>query len=185
MNFETFYKDLTSDERWLEVTKMNNKGKDFMKACQDVYADACADSLGLDFKPMAEHRRHVYNKLGKMAAMPAKISLQQEETKPQGKQEPFLTGEARKQKLAEWMASVQSTQANFKIRPISHKEILENGDWKPKPAEIHEPSEFEKAAAYNNYIEKIRRARTALFLEAFPDAEPEEIEKYLAKFKEI
>jgi hypothetical protein len=62
---------------------------------------------------------------------------------------------------------------------------LENSDWRPKPPEIHEPSELEKRETALRHVKEAQDRRRRLFLEAWPDASEEEIEAYVLKFRTI
>jgi len=159
--------------------------KDIKKVAQEVHLYLLASPERMDTQNYSDFRRLFLTWCQKAPDAPVRISLQQEEVKPAEQSEPALTGDARQRKLSEWMAQVKSAKIVNAVPPLSHKQILEEGGWKPKPSEIREPSDVEKAAALNRHIERINNARTALFLEAFPDAEQEEIEAYLTKFKEI
>ena len=76
-----------------------------------------------------------------------------------------------------WLDSVGEGN---KIPEITTEEILSEGQVRRKK-EVYTPSPDNVI----EYKERLKKARTEYFKEHYPDAEPEEIEAYLAKFKEI
>jgi len=62
---------------------------------------------------------------------------------------------------------------------------LENQGWRPMPEEIREPTEEEKLIALQNHRKALTIARTKLFREKYPNGTPEELRKYLKKFKTV
>src|SRR5688500_14946618 len=57
-DFETWFTDLISDERWHELSSMHHKPETFKACAKKVYMQGVADGV---FKPVQEARKHVYN----------------------------------------------------------------------------------------------------------------------------
>lgn len=180
MDFETWKTNLKSDSMWWENMQMMHKDKDFEEAFTKVYGQLVSSG---DFRHDRENRNHVHNILCNLKANP-KPWYYVAEKKEEREQHDYLTGEARMQRLREWQAEVAKADEVKKIRPMSAKEIIENGDWKPKPPEIHEPSETEKAAALNVHRQKLNKSRRLFYLDAYPDSSEEEVMAYLKSFKD-
>jgi len=185
-NFDDWYKELTSDERWFEQAGMNHKPETFKDVALKVYTNGMTDSLEFAQTPMKLHRQHVFNKLCKV--LPDKVKkpwyLKEIETKQPELKDIPLTGEARAKRLQEWMDALAKLPA-MKTAPISSRELIENGDWRPKPVEIREPTEMEKRTAYIAHVEMVRRCRVKTFRDAYPDSLDDEVQAYLDKFKSI
>lgn len=192
MDFTDWLIELIEDERWHENATRYHSKETFEKTAYQVYVTGSTKPDTFFISPMAEHRNHVFNKLCKLPHDKKKKdwvaeSLKQEEEKRKATEPEWvpLTGEERQRRLQEFLDKVQATPPIKRIAPLSHKEILENGQWKPKPSEIREPSEVEKAAALNNHIAKIQAARSKLYLDGYPDASKEEVQAYLDSFEVI
>jgi hypothetical protein len=187
-SFTDWYIELIEDERWHEQASMHHSPKTFEETARKVFVLGITEPT-FERIPMSEHRKHVYNKILKIT--PDKVKKNWWEKAQEGKtvepvkQEPVLTGEERKMRLNEWYEAVQKASTVNAIPPMSRKEIQENGGWRPKPVEVREPSELEKAAALNAHIEKINAARRKLFLDAYPEAPEEEILAYIKSFEKI
>jgi len=186
-NFEQWYSDLTADERWLETMAMQHKGKDLKEAAHIVYGDAVSDPVAFATVPIAERRRHVHYKLVKMPYKAVAPILQQEEPKsdkptdPKDMPIPRGTDEykARCQQVLDAIAGVGRP-----VAPMTEKEKEENGQVRPR-AQKFEQTETMKIAARNNHEKLLNECRRKVFLEAYPDAEEDEIQAYLDKFDSI
>jgi hypothetical protein len=142
------------------------------------------DSLEFAQTPLKFHRQHVFNKLCKITPDKVRKPWYLPKEEPKKEEHPPLTGEARAKRLQEWMDALAKLPA-MKTAPISHKELIENGDWRPKPVEIREPTEMEKRTAYLAHVEMVRRCRVKYFRDAYPDAMDDEIQAYLSKFEKM
>lgn len=67
------------------------------------------------------------------------------------------------------------------IAPMTEEEKQQNGQVRPKAHKFVQ-SETEKTAAFNRHKKTVDEARRKFFLEAFPDAEEEEVQAYLNSF---
>jgi hypothetical protein len=184
--FEQWYTDLASDEIWFEQATLNHKTETVMATARQIWVNGLSDAENFRVIPFKEHRRHLFNKLCKIT--PDKVRKPWYLPKEEPKIEPLnppLTGEARAQRLKEWMAVVEQAPILKAVAPVSSREIIENGDWRPKPIEIREPTEMEKRTAYLAHVEMVRRCRVKTFRDAYPDAMDDEVQAYLDKFKSV
>jgi len=182
--FEQWYTDLASDEIWFEQATLNHKTETVMATARQIWVNGLSDAENFKVIPFKEHRRHLFNKLCKITPDKVRKPWYLPKEEPKKDEKPPLTGEARAKRLQEWMDALAKLPA-MKTAPISHKELIENGDWRPKPVEIHEPTEMEKRTAYIAHLEMVRRCRVKYFRDAYPDAMDDEIQAYLAKFEKI
>lgn len=183
-NFDDWFTELKSEEVWFEQATLHHKPETVEATARQIWVNGLAEGEAWKVIPMKEHRRHLFNKLSKIT--PDKVKKQwwlKEEEKPKEEWIP-LTGEARAKRLQEYMDAIQAAPMMQPVAPLSAREKL-NQDVRPLPPEIHEPSEVEKRAAYLGHLKRTREARTVTFLEAYPDAPPEEIAAYLEQYREI
>lgn len=66
MNFETWFKELTSDEIWFQQAGMNHKPETFEATARQIWVNGLAEGDSWKLIPMKEHRRHLFNKLSKL-----------------------------------------------------------------------------------------------------------------------
>ncbi len=185
--FDQFYADLISDELWFEQASMNYRPETFKDVALKIYTNGMTDSLEFVQTPLKFHRQHVFNKLCKIT--PDKVRkpwyLPKEEPKKDEKP-PLQRGSPEYLKrLAEWQEQINKAPMMQPVAPVSKRELIENGDWRPKAPTIREPSEIEKRVAYNNHYDTVRLCRTRTFTDAYPDADEAEILAYLDKFKKL
>lgn len=187
--FDLWFCELISDERWFEQAGMNHRPETFKDVALKVYTNGMTDSLEFAQTPLKFHRQHVFNKLCKIT--PDKIRkpwyLPKEEPKPiTVEDQPLKRGSPEYiQRLKEWQQQIDKAPMMQPVAPVSKRELIENGDWRPKAPTIREPSEIEKRTAYLKHLEMVRNCRIKVYTEAFPDATAEEIEGYLEKFKSM
>jgi len=185
--FDSWYIELIEDDIWFENASRHHRKETFEKVANQVYVLGISDSQAFSVVPMREHRNHVYNKICKLPSDKVKKDWVAEAVKKQEAEKeptaPILTGEERAKRIKELLEVVQSAPAFRPIAPVSHKEILENGDWRPKPETIREPSEMEKRAALLAHLERIATARRKIYLDSYPDATEEEIQAYINQFE--
>lgn len=135
ISFEQWYKELTSDEIWLDAMRYQHKGKDLKQVALILYGAGAADASNFLSVPMSEHRKHLHYKALKMQPGDFKqvgVSLQQTVKEDPKKEEDFLTGEARAAKLKEWKEMLMKTPPLKPVQKMSTREVLEEGDWEPK-----------------------------------------------------
>jgi hypothetical protein len=181
-NFDSWYLELLEDQMWYEMASRNHSKGTFEATALKVYTLGISDSQTFFLQPMKEHRNHVYNKLCKLPPDKIKkpwheIKLQEEEEKRK-KEEPEwipLTGEERQKRLQEFLEVVKSAPPVKVIAPISHREIMLNGQVdKPKdpPYPSTKESEVIAHALHLEYIKQNYDPYTKLKLEGW---QPESI----------
>lgn len=138
-SFEEFYNNLVSHEVWYEQMQLQHKGKDIKAAAQKVYGDAIADPVSFKVKDISDHRRHIHYVLFKMPVVPIKQVYQVTEEKNNNSSEPILTGKERDEWIKKWKESLSDKILNSAPR-LTHKEIIEEGDWLPKKDKPYIPN---------------------------------------------
>lgn len=186
-SFDSFFTDLTSDQRHYELCQMHYRDETIKAAAWKIYALLLADET-LQLRPMSQNRQHLYNLLCKNPPDKKKVdwtakALEKLETEKKEEWVP-LTGEARQAKLKEWMEAIEKVEMVSAVPKLTVKEIIEQGDWRAVTA-IAPRSEVEKHIVVESHIEKVNNARRKMFLSAFPDASEEEIQAYIEKFKTL
>ncbi len=185
--FDLWYCDLIADELWFEQAGMNHKPETFKGVALKVYTNGMTDSLEFAQTPLKFHRQHVFNKLCKIT--PDKVRkpwyLPKEEPKKDDKP-PLKRGSPEYiQRLNEWQEQINKAPMMKPVAPVSKRELIENGDWRPKAPTIHEPTELEKRTAYKNHYDMVRLCRTKTFRDAYPDSLDDEVQAYLDTFKNL
>lgn len=194
-NFDTWFIHLIEDERFYENASRNHRKETVEATARKIYEVATVDRDMFEITSIAEHRKHLLFKLYKIPADKIKknwheIALeekQQEEAKNKKPEEPPLVrgSEQYLKRCQEYLDAIKDAPMMKAIAPLSAKERIEGKEWRVKPESIREPTEMEKITAAKNHYATMRVSRMTTFLEAYPDAEPEEIEAYLDKFHKI
>lgn len=132
MDFETFHKSLISDELWVEAMRNPSRGKDLKAAIEKVYGQAVSDG-SLKTVAIGEHRKHVFNTLGKMPFSKVNtVQLQQEEKKEEEKPIESVPYEVHQKRLEDWLKSVAEIPVIKKVPRLTSEQIKEEGQWEPK-----------------------------------------------------
>lgn len=181
-DFEQWYKELISEERWHETMQMQHKGKSIKEAARIVYGDAVSDSLTFEKIPFSERRKHVHYKLLKMPVKQQAPVLQQVEVSEDKEWKP-VSEEERQRRLKEYKELIDSLEMVNNFPRVSAKELMENGDW--KPARVEPRSDIQKAMVVEEHIRKVREARSKVFRSYYPDASDLEVEAYCNKFSDV
>jgi endo-alpha-1,4-polygalactosaminidase (GH114 family) len=178
---ENFYTALQkSNTIWWDLIKVKFGKKDLPDIAQklliELYAEGF-DGKNIDWK-------QVQNRYAKMLTW----ATDKAEPVPQQKAEPVvihpeaLTGEARQAKLNEFLAAVQAAPILKPQRKLTTEQMAEEGGVRPKST-LFKRSAVETILAAKEAVKDAQNARRKLFLEAFPDAEQEEIEAYIRQWK--
>ena len=131
-DFNTWYKELISDAIFMDFVNMRHKNKSIKDAAEIIYGDYVSTG---DFPQMGLARRHVHYKLERMPVKINNVQTHQVEEKKIEPELPSMNHEDWKKKMDEWKESL--AQVDF-IRPqrMSHKDIMEEGDWLPKKKDL-------------------------------------------------
>lgn len=176
MTFEEFHKTIIADELWVDAMRNPSRGKDLKAAIEKVYGQAVSDG-SLKIVSIGEHRKHVFNTLGKMPLSKVNtVQLQQTEKPPEKLEvKVYATDEQREY----WLNKLKEEIKEIKVKPVikmSHKEIAEEGDWIPKKRHVPtDPLYF-----YENQ-KKLHDCRVKVVKDRHPDLTDEQIENYIAK----
>lgn len=175
-DFETWFTELISDQRWHELSSMHHREETFKACAKKVFMQGVADGI---FKPIQEARKHVYNIICKTPG-----------DRPKGKpwyeqalEKKILEDAAKDEwkpvswdKRAEYLNKVQeiikgSTMMSGVPRP-SYKEQAEEGlPPKPAPYPCTTPEEAYVRDRHFEYVRRYYEPRTG---EKLPDWIPEE-----------
>lgn len=160
MNFEDFFKSLTSDEIWFEFASKNHKPETFRKVAEQVFTLGLSDRDAFGITPIREHRNHVVNKLGKIQPDKVKIdwvkkaleSTKKEEEKEWKPASPEHVDKC----VAEFDAMMKNSTMLNAFPRVGHKQAIEEGQWLPKkdaPYPITSPEEAYVKDRHLAYIE--------------------------------
>jgi len=181
-DFDSFYLKLTSEQAWFEAIQMTYRNKDYKQVAMECYTWLLTQPQLWQSQDYVRYRQSyqkflLYSKDKEQVIIPPKAL-------PVVIHPEALTGEAREKRLAEYLAAHLACEEPKKVAPLTARERL-NGDVRPLPPEIHEPSEVEKRKAYRDHYDTVRLSRTRVFTDAYPEADEAEILAYLDQFKKL
>ena len=178
MNFDSFYTELISDQRWFELLRMYRE-ETIRKAAQNVFAQLVADNT-VDVRPMPENRKHVYNICIKGGSgdkpLPKPFAVIQAEKKEAEKkaEEATYTKEHADKCAKEALEIIANSKTlNYFPRP-SKKEVAEEGGWRPKEAAPYPITTPEEAYVRDRHFEWVKNnfeAKTGYKLPSWIDEE--------------
>lgn len=173
MTLEDFHKAVTEDELWMEAMRNPSRGKDLKAAIEKVYGQAVSDG-SLKVLPIGEHRKHIFNTLGKMPFVQAKLVQNHQEKEPEKVEvKVYATDEQREY----WLNVLAKQIKEIQVKPItrlSHKQIAEEGDWLPKKK--HVPTD---PGYIHEHLKLQHDCRVKTIRDRHPELSDEEIEKYI------
>jgi hypothetical protein len=184
--FESFYTELISEERWFEFCSKNHKSETFKSVCEKVFTTVLANPNSV--VPISEHRNHVLNKLSKI--LPDKVKgkpwYQQEQEKKEAEKDKEwkpVSREKRADYLNQLQEIIKGSSTINAVPRLTNKEIIESGQVRlPKSNGDYHRSVVEQMVIAKESKERIRECRKKFFLDAFPEAEQEEIHAYWQNF---
>jgi len=182
MSFENWWNEMKSNQLWFMRTQEMFGKKNLNQIASEVHLYLIAkDQFKAEDWP---GWRVLFQSFARKAPDVTTVHLQQEEISPSYKEpdKPPLTGEARARRLKEYLDAIQSAPMLKPVAKPSSREIIENGQWRPKPPTIREPTEEEKLEVAQAYARKMRTARTKLFREKYPDGTVKQLREYLKKW---
>lgn len=186
-SFDSFFTDLTSDQRHYELCQMHYRDETIKAAAWKIYALLVADET-LQLRPMSQNRQHLYNLLCKNPPDKKKIdwtakALEKLETEKKEEWKP-VSWEKRAEYLKQVQAEIDRVADEKRIRPLFSGEAETNGQFDPpKPKAKCAPSA--PVEVILEHIDKVNTARRKFYLEKNPGASEEEIKEYLKKFEMI
>ncbi len=183
-DFDSWFKELTSDTIWHEQMQMVNKNKDFKAGCEKLWGNLVSDP-DLMQRPMKEHRRHLHNILFSMPVIKQNWiqTHQVEEKKVEPEYQP-VTGEERLKWLERFKKAVESAPIIRPVRKLTSQQLEEEGQVRPKSVQFHR-SEMDTRLGAIEAAKDARKARRQMFIDVYADATEDEIEAYLKKFAHV
>jgi hypothetical protein len=181
--FENFFTALQkSNTIWWSMIALKFGKKDLRHEAQLLLMELHAEGMvtaNMDWK-VVQNR---YSK--KLTWAPDKVEpVVQQKAEPVQIHPQALTGEAKQARLNEFLAAVQSAPILKPQRKLTTEMMQEEGGVRPKATPFHR-SQIETILAAKQVVIKAQTARRKLFTEAYPSAEPEEIEAYVLKWKNV
>lgn len=182
-DYNKWYSELISDTMWFEQVSMKYKGT-FKTACEKLYMQSVSDP-DLFARPIQAQRTHLFNMLWKMPVEKKNwVQTHQVEEKKEDPTYVPLTGEARKQRLNEFLQAVQAAPIIRPLRKLTSQQLEEEGQVRPKSVKF-ERSEIETRLAAIEAVRDAQAARRRTFKEAFPEASTEEVQAYVDKWAHL
>lgn len=178
--FNNFYAALQkSNTIWWELTIYKFSKKDLPDVAQklliELYAEGF-DGKNIDWK-------QVQNRFAKMLTWEKdKVEVQHQKAEPvviHPQAVPF--GPKRDEWLKKYQAAIDAMPMLKPAYKPSDDEVEKEGQVRPKAIPFVR-SETEKILVARQTVKDAQNARRKYFLEAYPDAEPEEVEAYVNKF---
>lgn len=161
MNFDTWYKELISDQRWFELLR-HYKDETIKKASEKVYAQLVADRTE-DIRPMKENRKHVYNIAcqnpgDKPKAKPwyeqaLEKKIQEDSAKEEWKP---ASDEHVKKCVAEFDEMMKNSTMLNHFPRVGYKQSIEEGGWLPKKEAPYPATSKEEAYIKDRRFEYIK-----------------------------
>lgn len=165
MTLEQFTQELKSDEMWLEAMRNPSRGKSLAAAIEKVYGQVVSDQT-IKTLPITEHRKHVFNTLGKMpfGTKATGVQLQQEPVKVLTHEEvkrESVDYETHQKRLKDWLDEIAKAPDHKRVPKLTSKEIQEEGQWDKKKPDVYRPDpitnwRIEKKAEYGRLFSDMR-----------------------------
>lgn len=173
-DFNTWFNELTSDSRFMEFVEMRHKNKPLRDVAEIVYGDYISEG---NFPAMGLARRHVHYKLEKVKPV-IKNTIQTHQIEEKKEPElPPMKHEDWLKKMDEWKQSL--AQVKFIPPPkLSHREIAEEGGWKPKKIEYSIDD-----GNYYEHINLLHQCQERTVRERHPEWSEEQIQNRLRELR--
>lgn len=164
MDFESFFKDLKSDEAWFESATMNHKPETVLEVAKDLFMSCSADNSL--HRPIGDMRRYYWNKLKKITPDKVRKPFVLKEEK---KDYQPTTPERRERwlKVLEWrlkkLGKLKSTPK------LTSQMIEEEGGVRPKAVQPYPSTKPSEIYVRQRHLEYIKRNYDAWTKEPLPD----------------
>lgn len=157
-NFEPWFTELKSDERWYELLRAY-RDETINKAAEKVYAQLVADG---DDRPMSANRKHVYNILcAKPGDKPAPKPwyLKEEERKALEEEKEWKPASPEHvDKCVAMLDEMMRNSSMINAYPrIGYKQSIEEGGWLPKKEAPYPVTSLEEAYIKMRHIEYVKQ----------------------------
>jgi hypothetical protein len=173
-DFNTWYSELVSDEKWHETMSMLHRGKDLKEGAKIIYGEYVSDPNNFN-QPIKEHRRHLHYKMLKQPIAPLRHEFVE-----QKKEEPktaFASNEEREKYLNEWLGLLKQSKTYVPPK-MTHSEIVEEGGWLPKKKEIGYDKDY-----IHEWRKKVAKFQEMTVRERHPDWTEEQIQARLIELR--
>lgn len=183
-DFNTWYSDIISETIWYEQVSMKYKGT-FKTACEKLYGMSVSDP-DLFSRPIQAQRKHIFNMLWSMP-VEKKNWVQTHQVEEKKEEKPFVpASEEHKAKCVKEFQEILKNAPNWDVKRFLPSERMEKelGEERLRSTHFHISDVEMRIQAIEN-AKKIQGIRRKIFLDAYPDAESEEIEAYVRKFKHL
>lgn len=169
MTFDQFLGDLKSDSVWWTNATMYYKPETALAVANDLFMSCSADNSL--HRPAGDMRRYYWNKLKKIT--PDKVRKTFELKPEPGPYHQPLTGEARQQKLDEWLRLVLSAPIMKPTPKLTSQQIEEEGGVRPKAVDPYPQTSPSEALNHAIHVEYIRCNYDARTKDPLPEWVPE------------
>jgi hypothetical protein len=167
-DYTTWYNELISDQIWYEHMSMIHRNKDFAEVSKIMYGEYVSDPVR--FKDsMSEQRKHLHYKLFRSKPAEKKTVVEKLPEFKSAVNVDYLKGEERDKYLEEMKNNLKGTKTYIPPK-MSHKEIIEEGDWLPKKKEIAYDPDY-----YHEWKQKLMKFQEMTIRERHPDWTEEQI----------
>ena len=175
-DFETWYKELTSDTMWFELLR-HYKDETIKKAGQKVFAQLVADKT-VEYRPMSENRKHVYNILcknpGDKVIKKEWIEKALKKIEPEKKEEWKPASPEHVDKCANQILEMIKNSPMVNGMPrVGYKQAIEEGGWLPKKEAPYPQTSKEEAYVRQRHLEYIKRNYEPRTAQPLPNWIPE------------
>lgn len=164
LSFEEFYEKLTAHEIWFDQIKMRFYRRNLQDVARECYLFLLASGNRWAAQDYEDFRRCYLNFLKNAKDQQQGPQLQQEQKKEVVNSEPILTGKERQARINEWLDEVNKSPLMKRTARLSHKQIMEEGDWLPKKDGVNYPScsesEVKKRLLHLEYLKQNYDPRT-------------------------
>lgn len=184
--FEDFWNAIIQNELWYDQVKYRFSRKNIKQVAENAYISLLADQDAFKVMDSVAFRKVVTAWLIRSPDEITRPQLHQDEPEEQVTQtEPPLTGEARKQKIAEWLETIGGGVVE-KVPAMLKEQIQEQGQTDPpKPRATFQEFDPERQLEIKKELdERTRKGRELYFRENYPGATETEIEDYLNSFEQ-
>lgn len=180
-----FMTKLRDNVLWWQRMQEMYPTKDHLQITKEMHTWLLASPERLHAEDWADFRR-LYQSFCKNSKTEIKVPVKTVEMAPETvevrpEDQPLKRGSPEYLKRTQELIDAYKALDSKKIAPIGKEEQELNGDVRPKAHKFTQ-TEIEKTAAFNRHQKALAESRRKFFLEAFPDAQEDEITAYLNSF---
>lgn len=179
--FQEWHDELISDTRWYEQVSMKYKGT-FKTACEKLYMQSISDP-DLFARPIQAQRTHLFNMLWKMP-VEKKNWVQTHQVEEKKEEKPFVpASEDHVAKCVAEFHKILEESPNWHISRVKPSKRLEEELGEVRVRSTHfQISDVDMRLQAMDNVRRLQNIRRKTFIEAYPEAESDEIEAYVQKW---